>query len=106
MSLTATTTKRDTVELQLRYGVDIVTHHVSTAPPRECNPSEIPLIDLSNIGGDLKDRTKIADQVRDAATKLGFFYIKNHGIEKQVIEKAREQATRYEIGMLVMRVWH
>lgn len=70
---------------------------MSTAPPRECNPSEIPLIDLSNISGDLADRTNIANQVRDAATKLGFFYVKNHGIEEQVIEKARIQATRYEM---------
>lgn len=94
MPSTSTTTKQDTVELHLRYGAGIVTHLVSKARPRECTLSEIPLIDLTHIDGDLADRTGIANQVRDASSKLGFFYIKNHGIGEKVIVKAREQATR------------
>ncbi|KAH8596641.1 hypothetical protein B0O99DRAFT_619513 [Bisporella sp. PMI_857] len=91
---TTSLAKPDTVELRLRLGGEYVTHQVSTAPPRECTTSEIPLIDLTNIDGDFSQRTEIAEEVRNAAEKLGFFYIKNHGIKKEVIDKAYAQATR------------
>jgi hypothetical protein len=92
MSTIVTTERPDTVELTLRFGGEYVTHHVSTKPARECTAAEIPLIDLANIDGDASERSKIADQVRAAATRLGFFYIKNHGIKDEVINKAYSQA--------------
>ncbi|KAI0130099.1 2OG-Fe(II) oxygenase superfamily protein [Xylariales sp. AK1849] len=91
----ATLMKPDTSELRLRLGGDYVVHQVSTAPPRVCRPEEIPLIDLANIDGDLSQRENIAVEVRHAAEKLGFFYIKNHGIGEQVIKKAEAQALRF-----------
>ncbi|KAH8649604.1 hypothetical protein BGZ60DRAFT_421938 [Tricladium varicosporioides] len=95
MPTTSTTPGPSTVELRLRLGSEYITHQVSTAPPRECTLSEIPLIDLAGIDGNLSQREKIAAEVRNAASQLGFFYIKNHGIEKQVIDKAYTQAIRF-----------
>jgi hypothetical protein len=98
---TATLTKPPTVELQLRLGADYVVRKVSTAPPRECESSEIPVIDLSGIDGDSAQRTKIVNEVRHAAGQLGFFYIKNHGIDTDVIQKAYDQALAYVLFLLL-----
>lgn len=64
-------------------------------PPRPCTDTEIPIIDLSNINSpNLGDRQALAAEVRAAAVGTGFFYVKNHGIEEAVIQKAKEQALR------------
>ena len=91
---TVTTTEHETVELRLRYGGGYVTRNVSTAPARECEPSEIPVLDLANIDGSLEERMKIAEAVRHAAGELGFFYIKNHGIDKSLMQTTHDQALR------------
>lgn len=95
---TITLTQPDTVPLRLRLGGDYVVRNVSTAAPRDCNASEIPLIDLSGIDGDLAQRIKIVDQVRHAAEQLGFFYITGHGVEDEVIQQAYSQAVTYALS--------
>jgi isopenicillin N synthase-like dioxygenase len=68
---------------------------VSTAPPRQPTDDEIPIIDLASIDKDLEARKTIASKVRIAAENTGFFYIKNHGISEELIQKALSQAKAF-----------
>ncbi|KAJ5382716.1 Oxoglutarate/iron-dependent dioxygenase [Penicillium concentricum] len=68
---------------------------VSTAPPRLPTEDEIPIIDLASIDRDLEARKIIASKVRVAAENTGFFYIKNHGISEELIQKALSQAKAF-----------
>ncbi|APA15228.1 hypothetical protein SS1G_08844 [Sclerotinia sclerotiorum 1980 UF-70] len=90
-SPTPTTTK---LELRTAYGP--VYRDVLNTPPRPCTDTEIPIIDLSNIDSpNLSDRQALAAEVRAAAVGTGFFYVKNHGIEEEVIARAKEQALSF-----------
>lgn len=64
---------------------------VSTSPPKDCTLDDVPIIDLSGLTGDFEDRKAIAWEILSAAKNSGFFYIKNHGIPKQVIEAAHRK---------------
>lgn len=75
-----------TIELLTPNGPEY--RRVSTAPARRPNRDEIPLIDISNIDGDLAARKSIAAQVRKAAENTGFFYIQKHGIPKHLLQEA------------------
>ncbi len=47
----------------------------------------IPLIDIAGIfSPDISERKKVATQLYDACTRVGFFYIKNHGISEESID--------------------
>ncbi|KAJ5094078.1 hypothetical protein N7456_009939 [Penicillium angulare] len=81
------------VELLTLHGP--VFRRVSTAPPRPATDDEIPIIDLSTIDGDFEARKNIASKIKSAAENIGFFYIKNHGIENELIERALESAQAF-----------
>ncbi|OIW23411.1 1-aminocyclopropane-1-carboxylate oxidase [Coniochaeta ligniaria NRRL 30616] len=56
----------------------------------------IPVIDLSDMKSpDLEKRKQVARQIYDASSKVGFFYIKNHGIAEESIEKIHDAAHKY-----------
>ncbi|EPQ57953.1 Clavaminate synthase-like protein [Gloeophyllum trabeum ATCC 11539] len=96
MSTTTTLTSTlQTTQLQLRTAYGPVYRTVSTAPPRDCTPDEVPIIDLTGIYGDLDERLRVAAQVCKAAQDIGFFYIRNHGIEEDIIERARKQLVKF-----------
>jgi hypothetical protein len=90
--MTETTPAPAFTRLELRTAYGPAYRQVSTAPPRDCRSDEIPVIDITDIYGDLEARTKLAAQIKNAAMDTGFFYIKNHGINTEVIEKAHKQA--------------
>ncbi|KAK1142549.1 hypothetical protein N8T08_007524 [Aspergillus melleus] len=70
-----------------------VTHPSS---PQSADVAEIPIIDLSSLRSPLlEDRQKLAGQVYDACTNVGFFYIKNHGIPEELITEAQSMARRF-----------
>ncbi|KAG9091591.1 hypothetical protein FS749_016425 [Ceratobasidium sp. UAMH 11750] len=46
----------------------------------------IPIIDLSGLSGNPDEKARVADQIRDACVHVGFFYVKKHGIDNQIIE--------------------
>jgi isopenicillin N synthase-like dioxygenase len=81
------------VELLTLHGP--VFRRVSTAPPRLATDDEIPIIDLSMIDGDFEARKNIASKFKAAAENIGFFYIKNHGISEELIEKALTSAQAF-----------
>lgn len=83
------------VKLQLRTAYGPVYRDVSTNPPRDARPDEIPLIDFSRIKGDLQERKQLAQEIKKAAETLGFFYAVNHGISEEVIEAARDAAQAF-----------
>lgn len=57
---------------------------------------EIPVIDIEGIySGDLVKRKAVAERVREAAHRIGFFYIINHGIDPKHAENTFEQAKRF-----------
>jgi isopenicillin N synthase-like dioxygenase len=68
---------------------------VSTAPPRPPTENEIPIIDLASIDESLEERKVIASQVKTAAENTGFFYIKNHGISEDLIQRALSQSQAF-----------
>ncbi|KAK2594252.1 hypothetical protein QQS21_008031 [Conoideocrella luteorostrata] len=73
-----------------------VTRTVLRTPLRDALPSEIPVIDISPIfSPHLEDREAVARQVNHAATNIGFFYIKNHGVETAVIQDTYNAALEF-----------
>lgn len=82
-------------KLELRTAYGPVFRDVLTAPARDCRSDEIPLIDIADIYGDLEQRKALSKVIKHASENTGFFYIKNHGIDQEVIQKAFEQAKTF-----------
>ena len=88
------TTPVSKLELRTAYGP--VYRDVLDTPPRDCTSDEIPVIDLSGIfSPNLDDRKAVAAQVNSAGVNTGFFYIKNHGISSDIVNKARRQVDAF-----------
>jgi len=63
---------------------------------RSIEADEIPIIDISGIySSDVADRKAVAEKIREAAHRIGFFYIVNHGIDPKYAEHTFEQAKRF-----------
>lgn len=85
-----------TTKLELRTALGPVYRDVLLTPPRNCTPDEIPVIDLENLySTDINQRKRVAQAIRLAAVNTGFFYIKNHGIPREVISKAKQQGLNF-----------
>jgi hypothetical protein len=80
------------VPLELRSAFGPVYRQVSTAAPRDCRPDEIPNIDIGTIRDGPEARAKLAVQIKKVAEEVGFFYISNHGIDQEIIDKAEKAA--------------
>jgi isopenicillin N synthase-like dioxygenase len=58
--------------------------------------TEIPVIDLSPLSGPETPALKtLAEKIRLACSRVGFFYVKNHGISQDVIDRAYDAARRF-----------
>ena len=88
MSTTITQTAPSVQKLELTTAYGPVYRDVSTAPPRDATPEEIPIIDISGLYGDAEARLRLSGEIKKAAMTNGFFYIKNHGIDDTVIEES------------------
>jgi isopenicillin N synthase-like dioxygenase len=57
---------------------------------------EIPVIDIQGIfSDDIQKRIAVAEQIREAAHRIGFFYIVNHGIDEKHSQNTFAQAKRF-----------
>ncbi|CAE6374838.1 unnamed protein product [Rhizoctonia solani] len=55
----------------------------------------IPIIDISGLSGDADSKAKVASEIQDACIHVGFFYVKNHGIDENVITSATNASRRF-----------
>ncbi|KAH7028091.1 uncharacterized protein B0I36DRAFT_328598 [Microdochium trichocladiopsis] len=58
--------------------------------------AKIPIIDAARIWSqDLAERKALAEEIREAAHEIGFFYLVNHGIDMKYADEAMTQAKRF-----------
>lgn len=63
---------------------------------REVPFTEIPVIDFAPMfGADPAGRRAVGDAVRDACTRVGFFYVKNHRVPQETIDRTFDAAHRF-----------
>ncbi|KAF8194372.1 2OG-Fe-II oxygenase [Mycena galopus ATCC 62051] len=56
----------------------------------------IPVIDLSNaLNAEPAVRRALANEIKHACMEVGFFYVKNHGIPDEVMQRTLAQMTRF-----------
>ncbi|KAK1486755.1 2OG-Fe(II)oxygenase [Colletotrichum tamarilloi] len=85
-----------TTLLRFASGNGPVTRRILRTPLRDALPTEIPVIDISlAFSPELKDRKTVAQQIRNAATTSGFFYLINHGIASSVTDSAHTACLEY-----------
>lgn len=61
---------------------------------------KVPIIDLSpSFSSSLTDRQRVADQIREACTTSGFFYITNHGVPEKLRQGVIQQTKRFMIEL-------
>lgn len=57
---------------------------------------EIPLIDFADAySKDLEKRQKVAQTIYDACVRVGFFYIKNHGVPQSILTNVFTAAKQF-----------
>jgi isopenicillin N synthase-like dioxygenase len=72
------------------------TRFVSYASATAIDASAIPVIDMAPLGG--RDRAAIAAtgrELQDAAEQVGFFYVRNHGVDEALIERVYAESKRF-----------
>jgi hypothetical protein len=90
-STTTTATTQPPLTLTLQNGQNIRFHSDTSI-----EADEIPVIDITGIfSDDIADRKAVAAQVREAAHRIGFFYIINHGIEDKYAAATFAEAKRF-----------
>lgn len=66
---------------------------MTDAASRAIDIEEIPVIDMAlALGEDPEGERAVAEAFRRAATEVGFFYVKNHGVDWSLVERARAAA--------------
>lgn len=66
------------------------------ATARDIPITEIPVIDIAGLYGDDSGALlTVAAQMREAAERVGFFYVRNHGIPAALIERTEALARRF-----------
>jgi hypothetical protein len=97
MSSTTVTEAPKSYKLELHTAYGPVFRDVLNTEPRDATDEEVPVVDLDGLFSSTESRKKIAQAVRSAGTNMGFFYIKNHGIDEQVMAKAKSQFLGYRL---------
>jgi len=58
--------------------------------------AEIPVVDFSPfLRGDLSGKARVAVQIAEACNRIGFFYIKGHGVDQGLIDAAFAQSAAF-----------
>jgi len=104
MSATVTETVKPKSKITLADGREITITSWGEGPKESSDASSgdqgdfstIPMIDVGGIFSEkLEDRVAVAKEIRDAAHRIGFFYIVNHGIDESYVEEIWKQAERF-----------
>lgn len=48
---------------------------------------QLPVINISGLSGDMKDRRSVAEQIHTACCEFGFFYVTGHGVDEALQAK-------------------
>ena len=62
---------------------------------RQINSSDIPIIDFQQSKGTAADRSAMADDLQKICHEIGFFVIKNHGVDQSITEKAFDYCKQF-----------
>lgn len=90
---TISTAAPPSLNLTLQNGQKI---HYHSDDSISAKGDEIPVIDIKDIyNSDVRARKAVAERVREAAHRIGFFYIINHGIDPLHAENTFAQAKRF-----------
>ncbi|KAI9737026.1 MAG: hypothetical protein M1834_000615 [Cirrosporium novae-zelandiae] len=90
MSTTATVTTIAEAEWgsSNKYGNIYGTTDIKSEDSIVGNFDSIPIINVGGIFSEnIEDRKAVAAQLRDACTRVGFFYIENHGIPEELLDR-------------------
>ncbi|KAA3469100.1 1-aminocyclopropane-1-carboxylate oxidase-like [Gossypium australe] len=55
-----------------------------------CDALQLPIVDLSS-----PDRFSTANSIRQACIDHGFFYLVNHGVDEELVNKVFEQSSKF-----------
>ena len=83
---------------------ETITTGLGARPVRSAATGEpvtsIPIIDFTDANSpSLEARRRVAKEIYDACTKIGFFYVKSHDVDESLIEKCQEDAHRFFGGL-------
>lgn len=66
------------------------------ATARSIDVQEIPVIDMSGLGSaDAAARMEVAARMREAAERIGFFYVSNHGVPQAQVDAIFDTSRRF-----------
>jgi isopenicillin N synthase-like dioxygenase len=65
------------------------------ATSRRADFSEIPVIDLAELGRASPAEVAVVDAIRHACENVGFFYVANHGVDQVLLEEIFAQCRRF-----------
>lgn len=82
-------------KVQLRTAYGPVFRDVLDVTPRDARSDEIPVLDFKDADGTLDQKKALAEQVKIASMRNGFFYLKNHGLSEEVIKDCKDAATQF-----------
>ncbi|CAE6436858.1 unnamed protein product [Rhizoctonia solani] len=71
--------------------VDLISLATQSIRPFE----SIPVIDISGLSGDANSKAQVANAIREACIHVGFFYVKNHGVDETVIKSSVDAARQF-----------
>ena len=63
---------------------------------RPVDIAEIPVVDFSPfLRGDLSGKARVAAQIAEACSRIGFFYLRGHGVDQALIDAAFAQSAAF-----------
>src|SRR5437899_82589 len=68
---------------------------MTLAASRRADFSEIPVIDIGELGRGSPNEALIVAAIREACENVGFFYVQNHGVPLQQQDGMFEQCRRF-----------
>jgi hypothetical protein len=94
--MATTTTTEASAPKVLHLQQQGLTRKIKPVTAGDRNFTEIPTLDISLMYSDsLADRKELAAKVRDAASRVGFMQIKNHGVDQKIIDDAFAEAKSF-----------